>query len=373
MKIAYVYSGPNKQYVHVINELAKFKNVEVYFISHNISEPELSKKVKCVKVSRVMFGLGVVNSKTGVEVPIPIYYKGLNKALDSVMPDVIIVNEFYRLFFWQVLAYQKKHSNIKLFLYTELKSYAKQLYRKFFTYLLLKIVDYNAAHIHRVLVYSKASNDFLVDKLPWCRISVVPSTVDCKQFYPVKNKKYFVNNKLKALIVARMVKFKRYNDLLKTVHFLKFYRNISSDDFVLTIRGDGPLDAKIRGLVKKYNIDDLVVFAPKTPYNKMRGLFIQHDVLILPSYNEGIGIVVPQAMACGIPVISSDSVGANEFLCDKFGIFETGNVYELASVILMHMSKSVLRRRGIASQKHIKKHYTADIIAKQLYKKFEGD
>jgi glycosyltransferase involved in cell wall biosynthesis len=38
------------------------------------------------------------------------------------------------------------------------------------------------------------------------------------------------------------------------------------------------------------------------------------SVLVLPSLEEGFGLVVPQALSCGLPVIASDRVGAKDLL-----------------------------------------------------------
>lgn len=61
--------------------------------------------------------------------------------------------------------------------------------------------------------------------------------------------------------------------------------------------------------------------------------FQQADILVLPSLEEGFGLVVPQALACGTPAIVSEAVGAKDLLRqhDNGSIFPTGDATALAA------------------------------------------
>lgn len=48
--------------------------------------------------------------------------------------------------------------------------------------------------------------------------------------------------------------------------------------------------------------------------SKLAQAFRRHSVLVLPSLEEGFGLVVPQALNCGLPVIVSDRVGAKDLI-----------------------------------------------------------
>jgi glycosyltransferase involved in cell wall biosynthesis len=57
----------------------------------------------------------------------------------------------------------------------------------------------------------------------------------------------------------------------------------------------------------------LIYFGPATDEQKLE-LYNLCDVFILPSKNEGFGIVFIEALACGVPVIASDAYGCREAL-----------------------------------------------------------
>lgn len=81
-------------------------------------------------------------------------------------------------------------------------------------------------------------------------------------------------------------------------------------NYQLTLVGKGPLQQSIENQIKHnyFNNISLQLHVPNTEINQ---LFIEHDVLILPSKHEPWGLVVEEAIAYGLPVIVSDKVGCH--------------------------------------------------------------
>lgn len=52
------------------------------------------------------------------------------------------------------------------------------------------------------------------------------------------------------------------------------------------------------------------------PHEQVLDVMMESDVLVLPSLGEGFGLVVTEALACGVPVIVTPNVGASDLLCD---------------------------------------------------------
>jgi len=83
----------------------------------------------------------------------------------------------------------------------------------------------------------------------------------------------------------------------------------AGSDWQLLLVGDGPERSDLEKLANKLGIADKVIFAGGMPWYQVPGWLAQSDVLILPSKSEPWGLVVNEAMVCGMPVIVSQTCG----------------------------------------------------------------
>lgn len=73
--------------------------------------------------------------------------------------------------------------------------------------------------------------------------------------------------------------------------------------------GDGPDRDELQELAEESGVAGKVVFAGGFPWYQVPGWLAQSDVLVLPSRSEPWGLVVNEAMVCGMPVIVSETCG----------------------------------------------------------------
>lgn len=59
-----------------------------------------------------------------------------------------------------------------------------------------------------------------------------------------------------------------------------------------------------------------VSFMPPVPQSDLPGIYTEASAFVLASLADGFGMVVPQAMACGVPVIVTENVGARDLVVD---------------------------------------------------------
>ena len=99
-------------------------------------------------------------------------------------------------------------------------------------------------------------------------------------------------------------------------------------DWKLDIVGEGVEEELYRSLILKYHLGDRVFIHPFT--NNIQEYYSKAQVYVLSSRWEGFGLVLVEAMAHGLPVVSSDLPTSKEILGD-FGLyFNNGNIAELA-------------------------------------------
>ncbi len=132
---------------------------------------------------------------------------------------------------------------------------------------------------------------------------------------------------LVALFVGKFQRLKRAGDILSALALLKPRGIGAAAVFV----GAGELDAELRAQVARENIH--ASFVGFKNQSELPACYASADVLVLPSDSETWGLVVNEAMACGLPAVVSDAVGCAPDLIEegKTGFtFPVGNVAELA-------------------------------------------
>lgn len=75
----------------------------------------------------------------------------------------------------------------------------------------------------------------------------------------------------------------------------------------LLIAGDGENAEKLRNYVSKLNLDDRVIFHGRS--SAINEIYSAIDLLVIPSLNEGFGLVAAESILCGTPVISMNNSG----------------------------------------------------------------
>ncbi|HUS19845.1 MAG TPA: glycosyltransferase [Terriglobales bacterium] len=111
------------------------------------------------------------------------------------------------------------------------------------------------------------------------------------------------SDKLRLLFLGRLHPIKGIENLIEACALL------ANEDrsFKLCIAGpaESPYLDTLKGLVKKLQAGGQVEFLGAVSDSERDKLFSEHDILVLPSYSENFGLVVAEALACGVPVIAS--------------------------------------------------------------------
>lgn len=102
----------------------------------------------------------------------------------------------------------------------------------------------------------------------------------------------------------------------KGVHYLlQAFSELKLPDSELWFVGRGKETSPLRSFIEQYSADN-IHFKGAYPQAKLSEIYSQGSVFVLPSLADGFGLVVPQAMACGLPVIVTENVGAADLVVD---------------------------------------------------------
>lgn len=136
-------------------------------------------------------------------------------------------------------------------------------------------------------------------------ITVLPNGIDLKLISEIKpagqDYSEIQGSKVYDIIFAgRLIKEKNADVLIKAVSLLKR----DNPDICCCIVGDGPERNALEKLTLELDVQENVIFEGFQEYRALIEKIKASKVLVLPSSREGFGIVVIEAFACGVPVIT---------------------------------------------------------------------
>ncbi|HNW59345.1 MAG TPA: glycosyltransferase [bacterium] len=205
----------------------------------------------------------------------------------------------------------------------------------------------SATHI---IAISEAVKELLIHKQLFKpeKIEVLYNAIEISD---VKGKKMTAGPSMRCLYLGRLVREKNIPCLLRAISRL---RDISIS---LTIVGEGEEEARLRDLAEQLAISEKVNFVGATL--EPEKYYQEHDIFILPSTYEGLGIVVLEAFRNRLPVIAANVHGISELLADNRGIlFENDNAEELAECIRTLLDNPALRQEyGQRGYDYVKQHH----------------
>jgi N-acetyl-alpha-D-glucosaminyl L-malate synthase BshA len=161
-------------------------------------------------------------------------------------------------------------------------------------------------------------------------IKVIPNFIDLNRFqHKAQNhfKIAIAPNEEKIIVhTSNFRKVKRVPDVVKI--FAKIIEKIPAK---LLLAGDGPERSEVEQLVRELNLKDSVRFLGKL--DAVEEILSVSDLFLLPSETESFGLAALEAMACKLPVISSNAGGIPELNIDGVTGFlnEVGDIDGMAA------------------------------------------
>lgn len=114
----------------------------------------------------------------------------------------------------------------------------------------------------------------------------------------------------------------QYIERKNIINTIKAFKLIKNKNIELNLIGGGELQEQVKNLIESDNrIRDIGFVQPK----ELPRIYAKNDIFLMPSKHDGWALVVNEAMASGMPIISTEKVGAiveyiqhkeNGFICD---------------------------------------------------------
>ena len=173
------------------------------------------------------------------------------------------------------------------------------------------------------IVLGESWREFITSISPKANVVIVNNAVKIPDIDEKKP-----HERVTFLFLVALIKRKGVMDLLQATKQLV---NEGVTSFKVLIAGSGAEEQSLKSYVTENSLSNFVDFLGWVENDDKPGLFEKSDVLVLPSYNEGLPIAILEAMSYGLPIISTNVGSISEAVeNDKNGyLFFPGNVDDM--------------------------------------------
>lgn len=220
------------------------------------------------------------------------------------------------------------------------------------------------------LIHSTAETEKInLLKLGWNdRVCVIPN---CVQIDDIKMKQSWKRKK-KVLFLSRVHPKKGINFLIEAVGQMK--GDFAGYTFTIAGPGEEAYAKELKALAERCGVADLFDFIGPVYAEDKWPLYRAADLFVLPTWSENFGIVVPEAMASGTPVMTTlgtpwaemNEVGCG--WCTEIGIEPTKEALHK----FLSCSEAELERMGRRGRKLVEEKYTSEAISRQFVNMYKS-
>jgi glycosyltransferase involved in cell wall biosynthesis len=211
--------------------------------------------------------------------------------------------------------------------------------------------------------------------IPEKRLRVIPLSAD-EQYKPLKNKKQ-IHDELKQeynidfpfiLFVGTLEKRKNVPTLIKSFYKLK---KSKVDHKLVVVGGKGWKYTKIFDLIEELNLKNEVIFTDYVSDEYLVKLYNAADLFVYPSLYEGFGLPPLEAMACGCPVITSNTSSLPEVVGDAGIMIDPNDINSLTESMLKILTNNQLREEMSKKSLERAKMFSWKKTAKETWNVYE--
>lgn len=227
-----------------------------------------------------------------------------------------------------------------------------------FQYIFLKpLINKIWSESSAVVANSEGLKELALESSPSQDISVINNGINISEFKPDIN--YISNNinnnlnnhtdkknkKFNIICISRLIERKGISFLLEAIKKLK------NKKIKLILVGKGKQEDELHQLAKDLEITDRVEFKGYVDHDDIADIYQESDLFVLPSFNEGMSNALLEAMASGLPIISTDTGGTSELIDGNGILIQKGNSDEIAQAISTVMNDpKTFKQMGLKSR-----------------------
>ena len=197
-----------------------------------------------------------------------------------------------------------------------------------------------APQLKNIICVSQPSKEDVISefKVDEKKITVIPNGIDIGIFKP---------SSIKKSLSFRIVTTASADIPLKGLRhlILALPRVIRQFPLTsLTVIGKSPEKSNLNKLIDDLDLEDKITFRSGISEKEIVKTYHDSDIAVIPSLYEGFGFGAGEAMACGVPLISTDSGGLKQVIGDAALKIKPGSVNEIEEGILKLFNEEKIRQ-----------------------------
>lgn len=317
-------------------------------------------------------GIKVWRLKTLFELPHAIWIRGLEKKIQELKPDIVIVHGIVNFYALRIARLKKKLGNFKL-IYDDHMTFAASRSKMRILYSLFKrtlsqLIQESADALVGV---SHASKMFMHKKygIPLGRITVVPLGADDELFKfdalarkDIRSKLSLNENDAVFIYAGKIVPVKGPHLLVEAA--LKLMKRHNNLKVILVGNGPQSYIDKMKLTIQSEGLEDKFIWHEVVPNKELHKFYSAADVAVWP---REASLSMMEAMACGLPIIISDRAEVTERVKHNNGLTYCGDdASSLAQQMEKLLDPKLIEQMGQNGKKLIEERLSWRIISKQF-------
>lgn len=202
---------------------------------------------------------------------------------------------------------------------------------------------------------------FVEKGMPEKKLLHVPYGVDLSLFYQISK----TDSVFRIIFVGGMTIRKGVHYLLQVFHEL----NLPNAELLLI----GALHDELKPFFKKYK--GSFRWIPHVAHEQLYQYYSQSSIFAISSIEEGLALVQPQAMACGLPVLATENAGARDIIrngIDGYIIPIRNNDALKEKILHMYDNPDLCRSMGASAKHYVQSRFTWDAYGAAVIRNYQN-
>lgn len=212
-------------------------------------------------------------------------------------------------------------------------------------------LKYDNPYVEKIVCVSKAVEKIYLDiKMQESKLLTIYDAIDVSKFAGVKSKN-IIHNELNisddTIIIGNICSLSKQKDIKTFVDTAKLILESTHNKVEFVLIGEGELEKELKDYVDSLNLGNKIHFLGFR--NNVNELLPELDILLITSLTEGLPLIVYEAFASKVPIVSTKAGGIPEVIVDNETGFlaEVGDKNVLSSKVLTLLNNDDLKEKMI--------------------------